>query len=66
MSRIKFIVPKCACGRLAVAIVEGAPYDRREFGKVPRCLSCAKKFKSLADERQKEIDRTYLPLLRQG
>lgn len=64
MSRIKFIVPKCACGRLAVAVVENAPYDRREFGKIPRCLSCARKFKNLADERQKEIDRTYSPLLR--
>lgn len=59
MSRIKFTVPKCVCGRLAVAVVEGAPQDRSEFAKVPRCLSCAKKFKRLADERQKEIDKSF-------
>lgn len=59
MSRIKFTVPKCACGRLAVAVVEGVPADRKDFAKVPRCLPCAKEFKRLADERQKEIDKTY-------
>jgi hydrogenase maturation factor HypF (carbamoyltransferase family) len=64
MSRIKFIVPKCICGRLAVAIVEDAPYDRCEFGKVPRCLLCAKEFKNMADKRQKEIDRVFGPVFR--
>jgi hypothetical protein len=64
MSRIKFIVPKCACGRLAIATVEDAPYDRRDLGRVPKCLPCARQFKRLADDRQKEIDKTYEGLVR--